>query len=502
MSIAGSAQEPPVNMHMRARWPSSVPCADVWGDGHFLFGAHYQRGGGPAQITILDILNPDAPVLASIYFIPPPGNQSGPEDVQASNGLLFTGNETVASGSDGAFVADVRNPYNPRYLGNIDVPNFRRVHTLSYDPDSRFLYLANSRRPEFAVIDLRWLTPDMPPFGTITSPTWHVQNVGSSFVHEVYARNGRLYAAAWDSGVWVYDVSDVANSPPRLLGFAPGNSTHSAVPSEDGRFIVTAEEFTGGGIKLYEATPNGQGGLNILLRDSFTISTSRATSAHQPFIKGNRVYVSWYEAGVQVFEINRDTKRLEWVASFDTSPYTGATGYNGCWSVYPYLGDDRILVGDIQTGFWILALEVPTVVGTVQVAGLTRNPTGLALTVEFHRPVDGQLVATYSVVPESDGHYRLEDVRRGTYDVIVRAPGLLCTRANGQTFAYGQVTTLNLTLRAGDVNEDGHIDDADLLQVLFAFGQTGSNLPEDLDRNGTVDDADLLAVLFNFGSGC
>jgi hypothetical protein len=30
MSIAGLAQEPPVNMHMRARWVSSVPCADVW----------------------------------------------------------------------------------------------------------------------------------------------------------------------------------------------------------------------------------------------------------------------------------------------------------------------------------------------------------------------------------------------------------------------------------------------------------------------------------------
>ncbi len=201
-----------MNMHMRAHWTSSVPCADVWGDGHFLFGAHYQRWGGPAQVTILDILNPDAPVLASIYFIPPPGDQSGPEDVQASNGLLFTGNETVASGSDGAFVADVRDPYNPRYLGNINVPNFRRVHTLSYDPDSRFLYLANSRRPEFAVIDLRWLTPDAAPFGTITTPTWHVQNVGSSFVHEVYARNGRLYASAWDSGVWVYDVSNVALS--------------------------------------------------------------------------------------------------------------------------------------------------------------------------------------------------------------------------------------------------------------------------------------------------
>ena len=54
----------------------------------------------------------------------------------------------------------------------------------------------------------------------------------------------------------------------------------------------------------------------------------------------------------------------------------------------------------------------------------------------------------------------------------------------------------------GDVDCNGCVDDADLLQVLFAFGNTGTNLPEDLNGDGTVDDADLLTVLFAFGSGC
>ncbi len=54
----------------------------------------------------------------------------------------------------------------------------------------------------------------------------------------------------------------------------------------------------------------------------------------------------------------------------------------------------------------------------------------------------------------------------------------------------------------GDVNLDGCVDDADLLQVLFAFGQTGAGLPEDINCDQVVDDADLLQVLFNFGSGC
>jgi probable HAF family extracellular repeat protein len=55
----------------------------------------------------------------------------------------------------------------------------------------------------------------------------------------------------------------------------------------------------------------------------------------------------------------------------------------------------------------------------------------------------------------------------------------------------------------GDVDNNGCVDDADLLAVLFAFGNTGSNLGRvDVNCDGVVDDADLLIVLFNFGSGC
>lgn len=50
-----------------------------------------------------------------------------------------------------------------------------------------------------------------------------------------------------------------------------------------------------------------------------------------------------------------------------------------------------------------------------------------------------------------------------------------------------------------DVNCDGIVDDADLLEVLFAFGAQQCNHPADISRDGVVDDADLLEVLFAFG---
>jgi hypothetical protein len=58
-----------------------------------------------------------------------------------------------------------------------------------------------------------------------------------------------------------------------------------------------------------------------------------------------------------------------------------------------------------------------------------------------------------------------------------------------------------LVLTNGDVNGDNVVDDADLLSVLFAMGQScPADCPEDLNGDGVVDDADLLTVLFNMGA--
>lgn len=64
-------------------------------------------------------------------------------------------------------------------------------------------------------------------------------------------------------------------------------------------------------------------------------------------------------------------------------------------------------------------------------------------------------------------------------------------------------TLVQCSVHNGDIDSNGCVDDADLLAVLFAFGQTGQNLGRvDINCDGAVDDADLLIVLFNFGVGC
>ncbi len=99
----------------------------------------------------------------------------------------------------------------------------------------------------------------------------------------------------------------------------------------------------------------------------------------------------------------------------------------------------------------------------------------------------------------ANGSYAFDTALTGAATVRLSTPNgvWLCTRRNT---TLSDLVALNFELTAGDLNQDGVIDDADLLMVLFAFGSSDSQA--DVNRDGVVDDADLLMVLFAFGQGC
>jgi len=92
--------------------------------------------------------------------------------------------------------------------------------------------------------------------------------------------------------------------------------------------------------------------------------------------------------------------------------------------------------------------------------------------------------------------------RTGAFHTVEVDPDTLPCIAFEVQYLSDRVRLIARLTTDPDVNGDGCVDDADLLAVLFAFGQTGSNLAEDIICDGVVDDADLLSVLFAFGSGC
>jgi len=82
-------------------------------------------------------------------------------------------------------------------------------------------------------------------------------------------------------------------------------------------------------------------------------------------------------------------------------------------------------------------------------------------------------------------------------------PDLRASNRVANSLRYTNFTDVRVIAQVGpegDVNGDGCVDDADLLIVLFNFGNAGGQ--GDVNNDNIVDDADLLIVLFNFGAGC
>jgi hypothetical protein len=71
-------------------------------------------------------------------------------------------------------------------------------------------------------------------------------------------------------------------------------------------------------------------------------------------VMGNILYHSWYQAGMLAFDITNRANPVM-VGNYDTWPGPVIWGqYDGDWGIYPYLGQDEVLVSDQDTGLYIL----------------------------------------------------------------------------------------------------------------------------------------------------
>jgi len=238
--------------------------------------------------------------------------------------------------SDGVKVVSVDDPDNPVLVSTIS--DFTNSHNIHIDVDG-YLYVVGASTYDIWIYDLSM--PSMPQL----IGTWN-----GEYIHDIEVFNNKIYGAGIYSGYfYIIDVSDKSN-PYTLVSYNTGGgyiSTHDCAVTYDEQYLITADENTGGHIKIWDISDYN----NINLVSEYITDPNH--SSHNIYIRPetNYLIISYYADGTRILDISDPTNPIE-AAYYDTSNIEGL--YVGNWGTYAYLPSGYLISSDIESGLYIL----------------------------------------------------------------------------------------------------------------------------------------------------
>ena len=332
--------------------PPGLSFNDVWGYVDANGNEYAIIGSWQDDIFIIDVTNPYSPSqVAHFYNNSVPGlsmQHSLWRDFKIYNGYLYAIADQGSS-SEGLLVFNLNNlPAYVTFEGQY-TDKFQRAHNIFIDTLSGHLYVAgsNSQNNGLIVYDLS--------NGNESNPL-HLNSVAlpGGYIHDLYVRNDTAYCSHGYSGYYIHDFTNPA-APLTLGSIGTSGYNHSSWLLPSGEYAIVAEEVPQGLPLIFMdvAQPDN---MNMDTTFQFPLQgTGTFNTPHNPFVHGDLLYVSYYEDGVQVFDISNPPS-TQIVGYYDTYPdnTNGYTGYNGCWGVYPYLPSGIILASDTKYGLRVL----------------------------------------------------------------------------------------------------------------------------------------------------
>ena len=364
----------PACTEVRNQVGSGIRFSDIYGDGNIAVQGSYNCNG----VFIYDVSNPDAPFLSSWYN--PGNNQQFLEAIVIGNRGYFGS----GIGGGGVHIVDLSNPSNPVLLGTVDpthpstgITGHPSIHEmLVFDQGGSRYLLENYNSTGTRALRIFDITDPANPVGK-----YDFLPAGNGWVHNMVIRGNRIITSQYTGNqLEFYDISNLATQAPTFQGSIVGNSNnHSAWPSEDGNYLYSCRELIDGDLRVYDIHNISQ---PVLVRSIRAVDLGiNAICPHNPVVMGNKLYVAWYQAGLQVFDISTPSNPVR-VGEYDTfSPAFAPTekqisdlknaepwdmicggpfqsllpsNYDGAWAVYPFLGEDKILAGDVRSGIFVL----------------------------------------------------------------------------------------------------------------------------------------------------
>ncbi|MFD1563381.1 LVIVD repeat-containing protein [Haloarchaeobius amylolyticus] len=262
--------------------------------------------------------------------------------------LIVAGPAETARSSDlylGVRRYDVSDPAEPVPTGAYETGS--HVHNCYLEDDLLFLVENTQQDNRLVIVDIGddeltrvgdWSLLDR-------EPGWRDVHWLGRYLHDVYVQDEMAYLPYWNAGTYLLDVSD-PTAPTYVTHVAdttleaqretddyrdgvyglPGNDHYAAVDEGSDLMAVGREAWaTGGdepdhpgGIDLYDVRdptdPVHRGSIDAPRTDDESYRGGTWTTSHNFELRGDRLYSSWYRAGVQIHDVSDPTapERLAW----------------------------------------------------------------------------------------------------------------------------------------------------------------------------------------------
>ncbi len=329
---------------------------DIWGYTDEL-GNEYALIGTWDGTHIINISSNPAVETAFV-----PGSYSTHRDIKTYSNYMYVGTEAnfpdpiyFEDGSyyiepQGVQVVDLSDPANPivvtEWDGVVQSHNIMEADGFLYVIGSTQYYSNDGMEESWGLDDLIILDLSDPE---------NPEKVGGwsdEYFHDVCVSGDILYGCGIYSGtMWAMDISDKTN--PQVISTWNGvPSAHACWVSDDGNTVFTASETVGGHIISWDVTDLN----NVTMLGEWLPSGGEAYSAHNIFIRGDHLYISYYVYGLQILNVENPVE-LTLSGVYDTFRQSPTSIFDGAWGVFPYFDSGKIVVSDRQTGLYVVDFQ-------------------------------------------------------------------------------------------------------------------------------------------------
>ena len=234
---------------------------------------------------------------------------------------------------------------------------FTRSHNIFIDEENARLYAAGvptaNEGRDLILIDISDpMDPEL------------IRNInfgGGFYVHDVFVKDNIAYCNHGnDDALYVWDLTDPFNEI-ELGSYVTGNYNHSCWITKNDDYLIYAEEVGQGlplGVLDLENLGSTTEDLELVTEFQDALLETGFPTPHNPFIKGDTLYVSYYEDGLKIYDIADPTNPVL-IGQYDTHTNSFYTGTEGNWGTYPFLPSGNILASDINNGLFVLRYEEP-----------------------------------------------------------------------------------------------------------------------------------------------